>query len=199
MLKKEFLCNQCKCNSLIKQSIEVNNRLITENLKSENSNPVKLSRSIPSSLSNNTNLNDEKSKKIIERLRTSSISSTCSSSSRLNNSNKQVNDKLAYKDNQTQSNYKSQFATNSINNNNNNNNGNSSSNLLQQSQKKQQLINFEMIDNEHALKTLIRLAKVTNPRQMKLPKNVQTTFEIPGFIHIYIYTNRPIYKWLNFK
>jgi hypothetical protein len=49
---------------------------------------------------------------------------------------------------------------------------------------KQPLINFEVIDNESALKTLIRLAKIMNPRQMKLPKNIKNTFEIPGLSKI---------------
>ena len=39
---------------------------------------------------------------------------------------------------------------------------------------------FQTIDNERALKTLTRLAKIMNPKQMKLPKNIKTSFDIPG-------------------
>ncbi len=43
---------------------------------------------------------------------------------------------------------------------------------------------FQTIDNERALKTLTRLAKIMNPKQMKLPKNIKTNFDIPGLSKI---------------
>lgn len=48
----------------------------------------------------------------------------------------------------------------------------------------QQSFYFETVENERTLKTLIRLAKTMNPKQMKLPKNIKTSFDIPGLSKI---------------